>query len=85
MHPRWEEACKNGQNANRNHQKRRGEGHGANQQWNGEASLWVRRFDFLCLSQSHFIYVDACGLYVATPVVFMLTHIFVDEEYILNS
>ena len=49
-----------------------------------------RRFGFvdficICLSQINFIYVDTGGLYVGTPVVFMLTHSFVDEEYILNS
>ena len=48
-----------------------------------------RRFGFvdlicLCLSQSHLIYLYTGGLYVDTPVAFMLTHSFVAEEYIFN-
>ena len=47
-----------------------------------------RRFGFvdficLCLSPNPFV-VDTGGLDVDTPVAFMLTHCFVDEEYILN-
>ena len=84
MHPRWETKRNNGLNANRNRQTFAGKGMGRTS--NG---MVKRRFGLvdlicLCLSQSHFIYVDTAGLYVDPLVNFMLTHFVWDEEYNSN-